>query len=164
MSTDAGIGALVAILMVIGLIGTVVPVMPGLLVIWGGALAYGLLVEFGRVGWVAFSVITLLLVAGTLASYVLPHRSGAAGGASKTSLRLGLALGILGFFVIPVIGLPIGAVAGVMVGEYQRLGDWGAAWATTKRVLIGFGYGALAEIAAGIAMVGTWVGWVVLRA
>lgn len=156
-----GVG-LVGVVMAVGLIGTVVPVMPGLLLIWGAGLVYGLLAGFGTVGMAAFVVMTALFAGGSVLSYVLPHRAGVQGGAAGSSLRLGIVGGVVGFFAIPVLGLPIGAVAGVLVGEYRRLGGWAPAWATTKRVLVGFGYAALAEFIAGLAMIGTWVGWVVL--
>ena len=151
--------AIVGIAMVVGLVGTVVPVMPGLLLMWGAALVYGIVVGFGTVGAVAITIISLLLVAGMVAGYLLPHRAGVRGGAAKSSLRLGILGAAIGFFVIPVVGLPIGGVLGVLIGEYHRLREWSAAWATTKRVLAGFGWAALAEFTAGVAIFATWLGW-----
>jgi uncharacterized protein YqgC (DUF456 family) len=149
----------VAVVMVLGLIGTVVPGVPGLLVIFGAAMGYGYLEGFAGFGMGATAVLVLLLIAGSLASYVLPHRAGVAAGVGRRSLRLGIVGALVGFFVIPVIGFPIGGVLGVWVGEQERLGDWARAWATTRRVLIGFGLGALAEIAAGVLMIATWAAW-----
>ncbi|MPZ74338.1 MAG: DUF456 family protein [Nitriliruptorales bacterium] len=160
---DTAAVVVIVVVMVVGLIGTVVPVMPGLILIWGAALAYGLIDGFGRAGSFAFTVISLLLAGGMVAGYVLPHRAGVRGGAARSSLRLGIVGAIVGFFVIPVLGLPIGAVAGVLLGEYSRLGDWGPAWTTTRRVIAGFGWAALAEFTAGVAMVGTWAAWLAVR-
>ena len=154
--------ALVAVVMAVGLIGTVVPVLPGLLLIWAAALVYGLADGFGAAGGVAFTLISLLLVAGMSAGYVLPKRAGERSGASKSSMRLGLVGAIIGFFVIPVIGLPIGGALGVLLGEYQRLQSWPAAWTATRSVLGGFGMAVLAEFTAGVAMVGIWVVWVIV--
>jgi uncharacterized protein len=153
--------ALIGAIMVVGLVGTVVPVMPGLLLMWGAALLYGVLAGFSGVGYVAFGVITVLLAGGTALSYLVPHRAGVRGGVPKASLRLGIAGAVVGFFVIPVLGLPIGGVLGVMAGEYQRLGDWPAAWRTTKTVVVGFLKAALFEVLAGLAILGVWIGWVV---
>jgi uncharacterized protein len=155
---------LVAIAMAVGLVGTIVPLVPGLLIIWVAGLVYGLIEGFGTLGGVAFAVMTLLLAMGTAGSYVLPHRAGVLAGAGKTSLRLGLVGAVIGFFVIPVLGLPIGAVAGVLLGERQRLGDWGAAWGTTRKVVVGFGFGALAEFGSGALMFGTWLIWLTMTA
>lgn len=155
--------ALVAIAMAVGLIGTVVPVLPGLLLIWAAALVFGLFAGFGTVGVVAMALLTMLLAVGMAMSYVLPKRAGERGGAATSSLRLGMVGAIVGFFVIPVLGLPIGGALGVLVGEYSRLGQWPAAWAATRKVLAGFGLAVLAEFTTGVVMVATWVGWVVLR-
>lgn len=155
--------ALVAVAMAVGLIGTVVPVMPGLLLMWGAGLVYGIIEGFGGVGIPAFAVMTMLLGVGMAMSYVLPKRGGERGGAAKSSVRLGIVGAIVGFFVIPVLGLPIGGAAGVLLGEYGRLRDWPAAWGATWSVLAGFGLAVLAEFTAGVAMIATWVGWVVAR-
>jgi uncharacterized protein len=152
----------VALAMAVGLICTVVPMVPGLVIIWLAGLGYGIVDGFGTVGGWAFGGMTVLLVLGSIATYVLPHRAGVRAGVPSGSLRLGIAGGIVGFFVIPVLGLPIGAVAGVLIGEQQRLGSWSEAWLTTRRVVLGFGVGALAEIAAGLLMISCWVAWVLL--
>lgn len=153
--------ALLGGVMAIGLVGTVVPMMPGLALMWGAALVYGLLAGFTGAGITAFTVITVLLVGGTVLSYVVPHRAGVRGGVPRLSLRLGIAGAVVGFFVIPVLGLPIGAVAGVLAGEYQRLGDWPAAWRTTRSVVVGFVRAAVFELLAGVAILAVWIAWVV---
>jgi uncharacterized protein len=153
--------AAVLLAMLVGLLGAVVPMMPGLVVIWGAGLVYGLIDGFGRLGTVVFAVMTVLLLVGAAASYVLPHRAGTRAGASKASIRLGILLAVVGFFVIPVIGLIVGGVAGVYLGERQRLGDGAAAWRATKQVLLGFGAGMLVEVLAGILMILAWLVWAV---
>ena len=155
-----GVLALFAIGMIVGVIGTVVPVLPGLLLIWAVALVYGLIAGFGTAGIVAFAVMTMLLGLGMAMSYVLPKRRGERGGAAKSSLRLGIVGAVIGFFVIPIVGLPIGGAVGVLLGEYSRTQRWPLAWATTKSVLMGFGLAVLAEFTAGVLMVGTWAAWV----
>lgn len=154
--------ALIGVVMAIGLFGTVMPVMPGLLIMWFGALAFAFVTGWGAVGVVCFLVITALLVGGTILSYVLPHRSGVQAGAAKSSMRLGIAGAIVGFFVIPVLGLAIGGVLGVYAGEYRRLGNGPAAWTTTRSVVIGFLKGALVEVGTGVAILAVWITWVVL--
>lgn len=159
--SGAGV-ALVVIAMAIGLIGTIVPVLPGLLLIWGAGLVYGLFAGFGTVGVVFLAVMTMLLGVGMAMSYVLPKRAGARGGASKASLRLGMVGAVVGFFVIPIVGMPIGGALGVLAGEYNRVRQWPVAWATTRTVLAGFGLAVLAEFTAGVFMVGSWVAWFLL--
>ena len=153
---------LVALLMALGLAGVVLPFLPGLPIIWGAALLYGVLTDFGGVGWGAMIAITLLAAVGMAAGLVLPDRAGAAAGASRrTRLFAGL-LGLVGFFVVPVIGFPLGACLGVLLAQYRQTEDWDSAVSSTVAVLKGFGAGLLAEMAAGLTMVLVWVAWVIL--
>ena len=154
--------ALIGLAMAVGLIGTLLPFLPGLPIIWAAALVYGLAEGFEGVGPVAFTLITLLAVTGVVAGLVLPHRRVAARGAPTSTVAAGVVLGIIGFFVIPVVGLVVGAVGGVLLAERSRTGDWTIAWATTKDLLVGFGIGVAVEFAAGIAMIVSWVAWVLL--
>jgi uncharacterized protein YqgC (DUF456 family) len=157
---DTGGLVLIALAMVVGLVGTALPLIPGLPIVWLAALVYGLGEGFGTSGTIAFAIITLLAVGGIVGGIVLPHRHVAAKGAERSSVLAGAIGAIVGFFVIPVIGLIIGAVVGIYAMEYRRTGDGGAAWSTTKTLLVGFGLGVLLELSAGILMVAVWVGWV----
>ena len=135
---------LVAAAMAVGLVGTVVPVVPGLGLVWLAGLVYGLVEGFGTVGLVAFALMTAL-------------------GAARSSLWLGALLAIVGFFVIPVVGLPLGGALGIQLGEQLRTRDRRAAWRTTRATLTGFGLAALIQLATGVAMVVVWATWVVVR-
>lgn len=152
---------LVASAMLIGLLGVVLPFFPGLPIVWGAALVYGLVAGFDGTGVVAFAVISVLLVAGMGLGFVLPHRRVSSVGASRTTVLAGLVFGIIGFFVIPIVGLPVGAILGVLGAEKARTGDWATAWTATRALIVGFGLGVLVQLGAGLAMVVCWVMWVV---
>lgn len=153
----------VALVMAIGLFGVVLPFVPGLPLIWLAALLYGLIEDFGAVGWVAMVLITLAMAGGIVAKVVLPQRRATSSGAPTSTLVVAFIAGIAGFFLIPLIGLPLGAVAGVLGAEYARTRDLEAAWASTKQVVVGFGLGALVEMGAGFVMIAIWVVWVLAR-
>lgn len=153
-----------ALVMAVGLAGVVLPFVPGLPIIWAGALLYGLTTMFGGVGWTAMTAITVLGLLGIAASLVLPDRAGAAAGASTSTRLFAGVAGIVGFFVIPVVGFVIGACLGVLLAQYRRTADWDGAVRSTVAVLKGFGVGMLAELAAGVAMVLVWVAWTHLDA
>lgn len=157
---DASITVLVALAMLAGLVGTVLPLFPGLPIVWGAALVYGLVEGFGGRGTIAMIVITALAAAGMVASVVLPHRRVAAGGAPRSSILAGVAGAIVGFFVIPIVGMPLGAVAAIYLAEYRRTGSKATAWQSTKTMVGGFGLGILIELAAGLAIVAVWAIWV----
>jgi uncharacterized protein len=159
---DTGVVVLIGMVMALGLFGTLLPLLPGLPIVWAAALVYGLVEGFDGEGAIAFTLISLLAIAGIVAGLVLPHRRVASKGAPASTVAAGVLLGIIGFFVIPVVGLVVGAVGGVLLAERSRTGDWAAAWTTTKDLLVGFGIGVAVEFAAGLAMVGCWVAWVLL--
>ncbi len=50
--------------MLIGLVGLIIPVFPGLVVIWLAALIYGIAAGFSTKGWIIFILISLLALVG----------------------------------------------------------------------------------------------------
>lgn len=153
---------LVALAMVVGVAGTVLPFLLGLPIVWGAALVYGIVEGFGAVGWVAFAAITVLAIVGMVLGFTLPHQRLSASGAPRSTVFVGLVVGIIGFFVIPVVGLPLGAIAGVYAAERLRTGDGRTAWTSTKNLVVGFGLGAAVQVGAGLAMIACWVAWVIV--
>lgn len=143
---------LVLVAMGLGLLGTVMPALPGLPLIWGAALAGFVTVGFDTTAWITMVAMTLLMVGGIAAKYVLPGRAGGQT-ASRRSLAWAAVGGLVGFFVVPVIGFAIGGVGGLYLAELQRTGDGDAARANTVVALKRFGVGVLVEIAAGLSMV-----------
>ena len=152
--------ALCVIAMVIGLFGTVVPVLPGLALIWATALVYGLADGFGTVGTIAFASITAVFAASLVSKVVLPRRRGRASGVPGAALAVGALGAAVGFFLIPVVGLIVGAVCGVLLAEYARTRDLKVAWRGTRAVAAGVGLSIALEVAAGILMVLAWGIWV----
>jgi uncharacterized protein YqgC (DUF456 family) len=163
-----GAPSLVAILagiaMAAGLAGTLVPLVPGLPLIWAAALVYGLVEGFGTAGLAVMAVITALMIGGTAAKLVLARRRAAAFGAPRATIAAGALGGIVGFFVVPVVGFLGGLVLGVVAAERRRLGGWTPAWHSATQVIAGLGVGVLLEVGAGVLMIGTWALWVGARA
>jgi uncharacterized protein YqgC (DUF456 family) len=159
---DSALVALVAAAMAVGVVGTVVPVVPGLALVWAAALVYGLGAGFDAVGVAAFTIITGLALAGIIAGYLLPQRAAARSGAARSSMWFGGALAIVGFFVVPLVGLVLGGVLGVFVGEVVRTRDAPAAWRSTTATIKGFGAAVVVQVATGLTMVAIWAAWVLL--
>lgn len=152
---DPGALVLIGLVMAVGLVGVVVPVIPGLLVVALAGLGWAILAD-GSGPWIVFGCMAAVLAVGTVAKYVLPSRTLRQAGAPASTLVLGAVGGILGFFVIPVIGLLVGAVAGIYVGEWRRLSDRRAATRSTLATLKAIGIGLLIELLAGVLAVAIW--------
>lgn len=153
---DAPVIVLVLIAMVLGLIGTILPLLPGLPLIWGAALASFLTVGWSRTATLTMATVTVLMLGGIAAKYVLPARRGGQT-ASRRSLAWAAGGAVVGFFVIPVVGFAIGGVAALYLAEQRRTGDAEAARANTVVALRRFGLGILVEVAAGISMILVWL-------
>src|SRR4051794_9137786 len=113
---DTALIIVVATAMAVGVVGTVVPFVPGLGLVWLSGLVYGLAAGFGTVGWIAFVAISALALAGAAAGVVLPQRAARSGGATSLSILMGAATAVVGFFVVPVVGIVLGGVLGIFVG------------------------------------------------
>jgi uncharacterized protein YqgC (DUF456 family) len=150
----------VAVLLVVGLAGVIVPVLPGLLLILGGLLLWAIDLNTST-GWLVLAVAVTFLAVGTVVKYVIPGRRLKTAGVPRSTLVIGGLLGIVGFFVIPVIGLFIGFVAGVYAAERRRLGAT-AAGPATRQALTAVGLSILIELTASLLAVATWVVGVVV--
>jgi uncharacterized protein len=143
------------LLILLGIVGIVLPVVPGLLLIavtlvgWaayvGGSLAWG--VALGGV---------VLMGAAAAVKYVVAGRHMRSKGVPNRTLMVGGLLGIVGFFVIPVVGLPVGFVLGIYLTELQRLGR-AEAWPATKHALTAVGVAILIELIAGFTTAAAWL-------
>jgi uncharacterized protein YqgC (DUF456 family) len=69
--TDVLLKTLTLTVMVIGLFGLAVPIVPGLVIMWLGALGYGLFAGFGVLGWIMFALITILMIVGSVVDNIL---------------------------------------------------------------------------------------------
>lgn len=154
MSTGGEI--LVAVVMAIGLVGVLLPILPGLVVIGGVAIVWAIAEETAT-AWVVVAVMIAILAAGTYLKYRIPGKELAAQRVpARTWALVGIG-GLLGFFVIPVAGALAGVVAGAYVGERLRFGAHSPAWASTKGVIVSIGKGMAFEFIAGMAAIALWV-------
>jgi len=148
------------IMILAGLVGVVVPVLPALPLVWGGVLVWAL----GRqdaAGWATLLVATVIAVAGLIVKFLLPGRRLRASGVPTSSLLAGGVLGVVGFFVVPVIGAVLGFVLGVYLAELGRVGR-GRAWPSARHALTAVGWSILIELAAALLATAVWVGALVL--
>ena len=153
-----GIETLLAgVLIVVGIIGVLVPVLPGLLLVLAG-IAVWAVPRNDTVGWTVLGLAVLIVVLGSVAKYLLPGRRLREAGVPMRTMALGGVLGLVGFFVIPVVGLFLGFVLGVYLGELGRLGDRSRAWPATKHALTAVGWSILIELATALFAASVWVG------
>lgn len=148
------------LLILVGLVGIVVPVLPGLVLVLGGVLVWAL-VEGSALGWGIFAACALVTVAGYVLQYTLPGRRMRERGVSSSTLFLAVLFGIVGFFVIPVVGAVVGFVLGIFVVELGRSRDRLQAWTRTRHALVAVLHSIGIELAAGLVVAALYVAGVV---
>lgn len=151
-----GVTVVVGLMMLVGLIGIVVPLLPGLLLMWTAVLIWALEAQ-ASAGWAVLAIATTLTLAGVLLQYLLPGRRMAKAGVTTSSTLAGVALAIVGFFVVPVLGAFLGFALGVYLAERVKLGSHGAAWPSTTQALRAIALSMGIELLAGLAVATTWV-------
>lgn len=143
------------LVILVGLLGIVLPVLPGLLLIAVALVGWAVYVG-GTVAWTVAAVGLLALAVGALVKYVVAGRHLRAKGVPRRTLVAGGLLGIVGFVVVPVLGLPLGFVLGIYLAEMQRLGRE-QAWPATRHALTAVGLAVLIELVAGLVATVAWV-------
>jgi uncharacterized protein YqgC (DUF456 family) len=157
--TDTGttVNVIAGIAIALGVVGVVIPVVPGLLLSWAGVLFWALLGDAsGAIKWLVLVLATLVAVLGALVKYLVPGKRLKEAGVPNSALLAGGVLGLIGFFVVPVVGLVLGFVLGVWLVERARLGA-GQAWPSTKRALGAAGLSMLIEFTAALGVAVVWI-------
>jgi uncharacterized protein len=154
---SAGGEVLVGLAIGVGLVGVVVPVLPGALLVWAAILVWSGVTQTTS-GWVVLAVATVSVAAAQVVKYVIPDRQLRAGGVPRRSIVLGGLLALVGFFLVPVIGLFIGFVGGVYLSERRRLREHDAAWRATMLAARAAGVSVVIELAGALVAALSWFG------
>lgn len=110
------------VLIILGLIGSVVPILPGPFIIWLGALIWAWGDGFTRIGW---PVLTLLFVlamfawaSDVLINLLVSRKAGASWRAILAAIVGGILGGVLLSGLVPVVGSLVGALVGALAGTF----------------------------------------------
>ena len=156
----SGLEVLVALAIAVGLVGILVPMLPGSLLV-AAAIVVWALGEASATAWVVAVAGLALLATGTVVKYLVPGRRLQRAGVPTSTLLAGGALGVVGFFVVPVVGLPLGFLLGVYLAQWHRVGR-AAAWPATVHAVKAVGLGIVIELVFGILAAAVWAAGVVL--
>jgi len=151
------------VIMAVGLFGLLVPIFPGITVIWLAALGYGVVTKFTPLGWGLFALITILFIGGVTIDNILMGAKARQGGAAWSSLALGYLAGILGTIIFPPLGGIIAGPLVILLLEVLRHHDFKKALASLRGLAIGWGASFVVRFLIGLAMIGTWLIWTLTR-
>jgi uncharacterized protein YqgC (DUF456 family) len=147
---------LAALLIAVGFAGLILPVVPGIPLVYAGLVLLAWAEDFAYVGWITLTLLGVL----ALLSHGVDLLASALGakkfGASPRAIW-GAALGALAglFFGLP--GIVLGPFVGAVAGEFSRRGSVRAAMHAGVGATLGLLFGALLKIALAFTMVGVFV-------
>ena len=164
---QALIEVLTLFVLLFGLVGLIVPVFPGLTVMWLGTLVYALLENSAglmtRWDWFLFGIITLLMLIGNVVDNLIIARKMRDKYIPWSSIGWAFLAGIVAsLFFTPLIGL-VAARAGLFLAEQHRLKDRTSALESTKAYMVGWGWAFFARFLIGLGMTGLWMlsAWII---
>ncbi|SDB83148.1 hypothetical protein GA0111570_10498 [Raineyella antarctica] len=162
MSADVVATVVAGLLVLVGLVGIVVPVLPGTITVLVGLLLWAVVIG-GPIGWVTFAIGAAFCLVGVTATYVLTGRTLKRASIPNRSVVIGLLAGVVGMFVIPVVGLPIGFAAGLFLSELARVREPATALRTSGQALRATGIGMLVEFGCASAAGIVWMAGAAVR-
>lgn len=149
------------LLIVIGLAGAVIPILPGPVLIWLGAFVWAWADDFTRVGWGTLIVLGVLALVAWGSDIFLSTVMSRRAGASWKAILGGIVGGLLGAMVLSalpilgtVLGAILGAIAGMWIVEYWDKGNTQAATTAVQAYVASVIFAAILELTIALLMVG----------
>lgn len=156
MDSTVLLWVLAGVLMLVGLAGTLLPLLPGIPLMMIGMLIAAWAEDFTRIGWVTLVILGVLMGLSFVVELVAAALGAKRVGASRQAVA-GAALGTLVglFFGLP--GLLVGPFVGAVAGELAARQDAGGALRAGVGAWLGFIVGTVAKLAVAFAMLGVFV-------
>jgi uncharacterized protein YqgC (DUF456 family) len=151
--------ALVAVLMIAGLVGSLLPAMPGIVLILAGAAVHAVATGFDPLGPGRLTILALL----TLVAYALDYLAGALGVKRFGGSGWAVAGAVVGALVGMFLGLPgllLGPLLGALGAEYLYTRQLDTSARAAVGTVVGLLVGAVAKIGLGLTMIALFLFWV----
>ena len=145
--------------MVLGLVGLIVPVFPGITIIWGLALLYGIITKFENAGGWWFALLTLLAVIGWLSDNFLMGAKARQSGARWSSIAIALIAGFVFSLVLTPLGGIVACLVGLFLAEYSYRRNTNETLLVVRDMLIGWGWAFIVRFGLGTLMIIAWSIW-----
>lgn len=149
--------------LIFGLLGLLIPIFPGLVVMWIATLIYAVVqASIGAmtwVDWLLFALITILMIVGSVADNIIIAKHVRDKDVPWGSIIWAFIAGVgVSMVLTPIIGM-IASPVGLYLAEWRRLKDKGQAFANTKAWMTGWGWSVAARIGIGAVMIVFWGLW-----
>lgn len=146
-----------------GLFGLLIPVFPGLTIMWIATLIYAIFQSAGGkmtwVDWVLFTLVTLLMIGGNIVDNIIIAKHVRDKNVPWSSILWAFAAGIIvSLFFTPIAGM-IASPVGLFLAEWRRLKEKQLAFDNTKAWMTGWGWSLAARFGIGFVMIVFWALW-----
>ncbi len=150
---------LAGLTILIGWLSLLLVIVPGLVIMWVGALGYGIATGFDTTAWIIFGIMTVLMVVGSVIDNFLMGASARQKGASWWSLAAAWVGALVGTILLPPIGGLILALVALFMVEYFRVKDTKQAWESSTSLATGCGWAVGVRFSIGFIMMILWILW-----
>ena len=151
---------LALLVMAVGLVGSFLPMIPGVPLVYSGYLIYGLAShwqKYGSTTMIIFGLVTVLVIA-------LDYVAGSVGakkfGASRVGAWGAIIGAVVGVLTFNLIGLVVGTFGGAVLGELILGRTMGEAFRSGWGAFLGFLTGSLFKVMAATIMFGCFIWFV----
>jgi uncharacterized protein YqgC (DUF456 family) len=148
-------------LIVVGVIGTFLPVLPGAAIVFGGMLLAAWIDHFQRIGWITLTILGVLTVLVFVIDVVAAFFGAKRVGASRLALA-GAGVGTIVGMFFGIVGILVAPFIGAVIGELIARGQLDAAARVGFGTWLGMAVGALAKMAVVLAMLGVFIASVLI--
>lgn len=143
-------------LMLLGLAGTIAPLLPGVPLLLLGMLVAAWIDGFTRIGVATLVVLGVLTLLSVIVEFIAASFGAKRAGASRQAI-IGAAIGTVAGMFLGLAGLIVGPFAGAAIGELLAHRDPGRAVGVGVASWIGFAIGTIVKVAVAFTMLGVFV-------
>lgn len=154
---DILIPILCGLLMLVGAIGIILPILPGLPLVWAGLFIYALTTDFSDISTTTIIVFLILSALSMLFDAIAPLIGAKKYKASKFGI-IGTFVGfIIGIFTFGPVGIILGPLLGAFVGELLSAKRPDQAFGSALGAFVGFIFGTLVKMVIAFTMIGFFI-------
>jgi uncharacterized protein YqgC (DUF456 family) len=146
-----------AVLIIVGLLGVILPFLPGIPVAWLGLFIYAIGTDWERISVTTIIVFAALTVFALLLDYIAPLLGAKKYKAGKWGI-IGASIGLLlGIIIFQMWGIILGPLLGALIGELAAGKPADQAFKSAFGTLVGFLFGSLMKVVLILVMAGFFI-------
>jgi uncharacterized protein YqgC (DUF456 family) len=143
--------------MLVGLAGVILPVLPGIPLVWLGLFIYAIFTGFDSISVTAVVVFFIIMLLTLVLDFLAPILGAKKYKATKVGM-LGAFLGLMiGLFTLGFWGVILGPFLGALLGELIASRKPVTALKAALGTFIGFVFGTLLRLVVGLTMIGFFI-------